>query len=156
MAACDAAKRNDFTLEKLNGRRLYWSGSAKVACCAATRSDLTLGRPSPPISGHSFPDLELGASAGNLPIGLLLRGGTFQRVTFPYSRNSGHCPKPTDLADVQVEVWRLGDISKETTLESYYELFRTDRRFRQSTYRSIEGNLRNRGRKMTRSKSTGP
>jgi hypothetical protein len=98
------------------------------------------------VSGHSFSDLEPGASAGNLPIGLLLRGGKFQRVTFPYSRKSGHCPRPTDLADVQVEVWRLGDTTRETTLESYYELFKTDQHFRQSTYRSIEGNLRNRGR----------
>jgi hypothetical protein len=102
------------------------------------------------VSGHSFPG-DGDSSDGADPVrndGVILAGGHFRQVTFPYiNRSKDGCPIPTDLTDVDVEVWRIGNTveGEEPSAEVYKHLLESDPHFRRSTYRSIESNLRNHG-----------
>ncbi len=61
----------------------------------------------------------------------------------------GRYPKPIDLEDIKVRVWRIGqrveDASHTEVARRYCELLRNAPAFRRSTYKAVEATLRNGG-----------
>jgi uncharacterized protein YjbI with pentapeptide repeats len=103
------------------------------------------------ISGHSLEkqsSQEANTTDGGEDRRVILEGGHFRKVRFPHiKRGKDGSLVATDLADVEAQLWWIGEKEKEEpSVERYKDLLNSDLRTRRSTYRSIEHNLRNGGR----------